>query len=697
VALNFDETPGFNNTNLATITSSRWREATGATVPGAGSTSAWNASVTAQNTQLGTGISARIQFTTFSSRNEWLLGPKFVPQVGSVLKYKVAITGNAVGTPATGDGMQAAGAANDRVVVRISTNCGVSYQDLFSHNPATTVGLTNVWDPRSIDLSAYSGQEVIIAFWANATSVSTHPNYNFLIDDILVENDPVCAGDPTEGSIATTATLPICAPASATITVSGQSNEVGEGLSWYSSTTSGGPYTLVPGAVSASLSVSGLTQTTYYVSRNTCLADDSFAESEEFAVTVNPQPVVLTATNNGPVCTGTAVTLGATSDIGTTFAWTGPGSYTSNLQNPSRIVEQNQAGTYSVTASLDGCVSLPLTTTVAVTTSPVISSLTATPNPVCVGADAQLQVTATQPGALGAGNYSFATATGFGLQDMTGSSSLVGSFADDSQSSLTNIGFPFSFGGSEFTQFGASSNGLMRLGTLPGTGVANNFSVAETILPGWDDLHTGSNGGVSTVLVGSAPNQVRVIEWRVRNFSGESGDFTKTFQVWLYEGTNEIRMVYGVGTDFSPTTTAVGASLGIASATGSFQSITTSDHTASNAVENNGNLPWPGNGRTYLFTPPAPAVLTYLWTPSTYLNNNTIANPLAQSVQGSETYVVTMRRTKRLRTRRYPGVGWRSAFGGEHQRYGHHPVCGPEHHPYRCGHRWWHAIHLPVG
>jgi subtilisin-like proprotein convertase family protein len=141
-------------------------------------------------------------------------------------------------------------------------------------------------------------------------------------------------------------------------------------------------------------------------------------------------------------------------------------------------------------------------------------------------------------------------------------------------------------------------------------------------------------------LIGSAPDQIRVIEWRVRNFSGESGDFTKTFQVWLYEGTNEVRLVYGVGTDFSPTNGVVGASLGIASAAGSFQSITTSDHSVSTSVQNNGNLPWPGNGRTYLFAPPAPVALTYEWTPNTYLNNDAIANPLAQSVQGSETYVV---------------------------------------------------------
>src|SRR5690606_20794817 len=114
---------GMTNTNLNTVFPN-WLESTGASVP-SGTSSTWWASTTAQqNGQFGPGASARLNFTSFSSRNEWMVGPKFVPQVGSVLKYKIAITEAATTAVDGGGGMQAANAANDRVVVRISTDCG---------------------------------------------------------------------------------------------------------------------------------------------------------------------------------------------------------------------------------------------------------------------------------------------------------------------------------------------------------------------------------------------------------------------------------------------------------------------------------------------------------------------------------------------------------------------------------------------
>jgi DNA/RNA endonuclease G (NUC1) len=57
-----------------------------------------------------------------------------------------------------------------------------------------------------------------------------------------------------------------------------------------------------------------------------------------------------TASNSGPACVGSSVTL-FSSGSGTVFAWTGPGGFTSNLQNPTGI---NQAGTYTVTVSSPG-------------------------------------------------------------------------------------------------------------------------------------------------------------------------------------------------------------------------------------------------------------------------------------------------------------------------------------------------------
>jgi len=58
----------------------------------------------------------------------------------------------------------------------------------------------------------------------------------------------------------------------------------------------------------------------------------------------------LHASNNGPVCQGTPVTLSATNDDTThtfDYLWTGPGGFTSTLKNPSVII--NSPGTFTFT------------------------------------------------------------------------------------------------------------------------------------------------------------------------------------------------------------------------------------------------------------------------------------------------------------------------------------------------------------
>jgi DNA/RNA endonuclease G (NUC1) len=57
-----------------------------------------------------------------------------------------------------------------------------------------------------------------------------------------------------------------------------------------------------------------------------------------------------TASNSGPACVGSSVTL-FSSGSGSVYSWTGPGGFTSNLQNPTGI---NVAGTYTVTVSSPG-------------------------------------------------------------------------------------------------------------------------------------------------------------------------------------------------------------------------------------------------------------------------------------------------------------------------------------------------------
>ena len=92
-------------------------------------------------------------------------------------------------------------------------------------------------------------------------------------------------------------------------------------------------------------------------------------------VVVNSAPATPTATNNGPVCAGSSIALFTPTVAGATYAWTGPNGFTSALQNPTKAnAAAADAGTYSVTITVNGC------TSAAGTTSVVVNAL-ATPTP----------------------------------------------------------------------------------------------------------------------------------------------------------------------------------------------------------------------------------------------------------------------------------------------------------------------------
>ncbi|MFN6038745.1 MAG: PKD domain-containing protein, partial [Bacteroidota bacterium] len=118
---------------------------------------------------------------------------------------------------------------------------------------------------------------------------------------------------------------------------------------------------------------------------------------------------LLTATNNGPACSGANVQLNVTSSSGSTpipqgatYSWTGPSSFTSNIQNPLLSnITSSMAGAYSVTVTANGCTSTA-TTTVSIAPSPTITVSSAS---ICLG-----QGTATLT-ASGASTYSWSAGT----------------------------------------------------------------------------------------------------------------------------------------------------------------------------------------------------------------------------------------------------------------------------------------------
>ena len=115
-----------------------------------------------------------------------------------------------------------------------------------------------------------------------------------------------------------------------------------------------------------------------------------------FAVTAAGQDCAPTASNGGPYCPGSTISLFATSpDPNATFSWTGPNDFKSSEQNPTiPNADETNAGTYTV--SVDGCTLPPASTTVTVGTPP--STITGTP--VWVTASSTLN-TASGPAPVG--------------------------------------------------------------------------------------------------------------------------------------------------------------------------------------------------------------------------------------------------------------------------------------------------------
>lgn len=96
--------------------------------------------------------------------------------------------------------------------------------------------------------------------------------------------------------------------------------------------------------------------------------------------------LAVTASNIGPFCSGNSISLkstvsGANGTI--TYAWTGPGGFTSNVANPTRANSTTaMAGTYNLTVTNNGC-SASSSTSVVVNQTP--SPTAANAGPYCTG------------------------------------------------------------------------------------------------------------------------------------------------------------------------------------------------------------------------------------------------------------------------------------------------------------------------
>jgi gliding motility-associated-like protein len=203
------------------------------------------------------------------------------------------------------------------------------------------------------------------------------------------------------GTYSVTATVNGCISSAGTVTVTvapvpatptaGSNSPIcaGSTLSLTANTVAGATYSWTgPNGFTSSLedpSIAGATTAATGTYSVTVTVGGCTSAAGTVASTVNPIPATPTAGSNSPVCVGQTINLSASTIAGATYSWTGPGAFASSLQNPTRAnATAAMAGTYTVTATVNGCTSAQ--GTVAVTVNPTPAAPTASSNsPVCAG------------------------------------------------------------------------------------------------------------------------------------------------------------------------------------------------------------------------------------------------------------------------------------------------------------------------
>ena len=135
---------------------------------------------------------------------------------------------------------------------------------------------------------------------------------------------------------------------------------------------------------------------------------------------------------------------------------------------------------------------------------------------------------------------------------LTDTTSIISGTGDSKASAVTDIGFTFNFGGTNYTQFSVNSDGNLRLGgtvtgtsyyTTPFSSSSANYNNPKINMLGCDGYITDS-GFVYHQVIGTAPDRVCVIEFATSTYATASRNSLLRWQVQLFETSNDIQIVF---------------------------------------------------------------------------------------------------------------------------------------------------------
>lgn len=218
----------------------------------------------------------------------------------------------------------------------------------------------------------------------------------------------------------------------------------------------------------------------------------------------------------------------------------------------------------------------------------------------------------TPPSSAGleASKYCFsASAATYGILTSTSPVGGIGAVDDDGITNHITLDFPFTFGGTAYTNIMVSPNGWLTFGS-PTTitnaqnavnSATNAALIKPALMPLWDDLKCTEK--IRYITADAAPNRIFKIEWYHQKWDHTANGDVISFQIWLYESSNIIEYYYNQETIAvkSPS-----ATIGIYDANGNYLTLNNSSASpmAQSAVFTTDIAAKPASGQVYRFTPP---------------------------------------------------------------------------------------------
>jgi len=234
--------------------------------------------------------------------------------------------------------------------VQLNTTGGSNY----TWTPTTGLSNPNIPNPLATPLTT---TQYIVRSNSNGCSLS---------DTVMISINP-SSGLASSVSIASSTNNPICSGTMVTFTASPVNGGFAPAYQWKINgiNTGANTYSFSTAALSPTDVVSCI-----MTSSLQCVTNNP-ATSNAINLTVNIPPSAPIVTTNSPVPVFGVIHLYASTISGATYNWSGPGGFTSSLQNP--VIPNANAGMsgiYSVIATLNGCSGTAGTASVSVSGTP---------------------------------------------------------------------------------------------------------------------------------------------------------------------------------------------------------------------------------------------------------------------------------------------------------------------------------------